>query len=36
VLAAPAPEAVVRHMDAKGIGFRWGAFHARHLDEVLQ
>ena len=30
------PEAVVRHVDAHGIGIRWGDFYARRLIEKLQ
>jgi cysteine desulfurase family protein (TIGR01976 family) len=30
-----APEAVVRHVDTRGIGIRWGDFYARRLIEAL-
>ncbi len=35
VPAAVAPEAVVRHLDAFGIGIRWGDFYAKRLIEKL-
>jgi cysteine desulfurase family protein (TIGR01976 family) len=31
-----APDAVVRHVDTRGIGIRWGDFYARRLIEALQ
>ena len=31
-----APEAVVRHVDTRGIGIRWGDFYARRLIEALK
>ena len=30
-----APEAIVRHVDAHGIGIRWGDFYARRLIDTL-
>lgn len=30
------PEAVVRHVDTRGIGIRWGDFYARRLAQALQ
>jgi cysteine desulfurase family protein (TIGR01976 family) len=36
VPARVAPEAVVRHVDAFGIGIRWGDFYAKRLIEKLQ
>ena len=29
------PEAVVRHVDTRGIGIRWGDFYARRLAQAL-
>ncbi len=36
VPAGVLPEAVVRHVDAHGIGIRWGDFYAKRLIEKLQ
>jgi cysteine desulfurase family protein (TIGR01976 family) len=35
VVAGVHPEVIVRHVDAHGIGIRWGDFYARRLIEAL-